>query len=125
MFEKMLPDSVKDDVKKLAKQNNCEFDLDKQIAYVYSEMGTVLDEKLSRWNLNKLQQQLKLKPKNTTGINALSASEPSDATIPPPPTVDMAALNANMERMINAAFARQNNPPGQRGRGDDRTGSAS
>ena len=53
MLHKILPDSIKDDVKRYVRQNNCELDLKKQIAYIHNEMGTILDEKLSRWNLTK------------------------------------------------------------------------
>ena len=119
MFQNILPESVKDDIKKYAKQNHCEWDLDKQVAYVYGEMGTLLDEKLSRWNLTKLQQQLKVKPNNSTGINAITPVEGSDGAPPPPPVPDIATFPANlgrmMERTINAAMAL-----GQRGRESQR-----
>ena len=71
-----------------------------------------MDEKLSKWNLAKLQQQLKMRNKNTTGINAIGAQRhdedagPSAPVISPPPMPDMAAFEANVERMINAAVTR-------------------
>ena len=102
MFWKILPDDVREDVKK---QKDCINDLDKQIAYVYGELGTVLDDKLAAWNLSKLKQQVGRKPKNTTGIHVVGAAEEESST-PPPPVPDMNALSANIERMINAAVAK-------------------
>ena len=91
MFWKILPDDLREDLKK---QKDCANDLDKQIAYCYGELGTVLDDKLSAWNLSKLQKQVGRKPKNTTGINVVGASDEVAAS---PPTTDMSALSANIE----------------------------
>ena len=110
MFWKILPEEVKEDVKK---QKDIRGNLDLQIAYLYGEIGDSMDEKLSKWNLTKLQQQLRAKTKNTTGLNAMNAhtlNEPSinasPVIAPPPPMPDMAAFEANVERMVNAAVAR-------------------
>ena len=107
MFWKILPDEVRDDVKK---QKDLRGNLDYQISYLYGEIGDSMDDKLSRWNLAKLQQQLKFKSKNSTGLNAVGASPIAEPTacpdIPAPPMPDMAAFTANMERMINAAVTR-------------------
>ena len=113
MFHNILPDGVKEDVKR---QKEMKGNLDAQIAHIYSEMGDHEDDKLSRWNLAKMQQQLKLKPKNSTGVHAVNASG-SDlyAEVPPPPPPDMASI----ERMINAAVARGRQQ--ERGRTSDRS----
>ena len=103
MFWKILPNDVREDVKK---QKDCINDLDKQITYVYGELGTVLDDKLAAWNLSKLKQQVGRKPKNTTGIHVVGAAEEESLT-PPPPVPDMNALSANIERMINATVAKE------------------
>ena len=121
MFWKILTEEVKEDVKK---QKDIRGNLDFQIAHLYGEIGDSLDEKLSEWNLAKLQQQLLSKPKTTAGLNAVNAQardEPSvetpAAVAPPPPIPDMAAFEANVERMVNAAVAR--------GRGNDKQPSSS
>ena len=119
MFWKILPDDIREDLKK---QKDCANDLDKQIAYVYGELGTVLDDKLSAWNLSKLQKQVGRKPKNTTGINVVGASE---EMVPPPPSVDIEYLNANIERMVNAAVARGRAPGRNGGARPDRPRSSS
>ena len=97
----------------MKKQKDIRGNLDLQIAYLYGEIGDSMDEKLSKWNLAKLQQQLRTKTKNTTGLNAMNAhtldEPPVDASpvvAPPPPMPDMAAFEANVERMVNAAVAR-------------------
>ena len=115
MLWKILPDDVREDLKR---QKNLRGNLDQQVAYLYGEIGDSMDEKLSKWNLAKLQQQLKVRSKNSTGINVIGAQHhdedvPQSApAVPPPPMPDMSAFEANVERMINAAVAR--------GRGNDR-----
>ena len=116
MLWKILPDEFREDLKR---QKDLRGNLDQQVGYLYGEIGDSMDEKLSKWNLAKLQQQLKMKSKNSTGINVIGAQRhdedaaPSAPVAPPPPMPDMAAFEANVERMINAAVAR--------GRGSDRT----
>ena len=115
MLHNILPDVIKEDVKK---QKDMKNDLDKQIAHIYSEMGDQVDDKLSRWNMAKMQKQLRLKPKNSTGIHAVTSQQEA---APPPPVPDMASI----ERMVAAAVAR--GQPANRGRQSDRspTGSRS
>ena len=112
MLHNILPDLIKEDVKK---QKDMRSDLDKQIAHIYSEMGDQVDDKLSRWNLAKMQKQLKLKPKNSTGIHAVSSNGISQPDVAAPSVPDMASI----ERMINAAVAR--GQPANRGRQSDRS----
>ena len=115
-------DEVCADVKK---QRDLRYDLDMQISYIYGQLGDNMDEKLSRWNLAKLQQQLKPKSKNSTGVNALEMtterpSKPSAPEVPSPPVPDAAAFQANFEKMVNAAVSRERGrqptrtPPGSR-----------
>ena len=121
MFWKILPDEVREDVKK---QKDIKRNLDLQIGYLYGEIADSMDDKLSRWNLSKLQQQLKFRTKNSTGLNAVGASvasEPKPSSpdeVPPPPMPDMANFQANLERMVNAAVSRgrntQRTPPASR-----------
>ena len=112
MFHKILPDEVREELKR---QRDIRQDLQRQIDYVYAEIGTFIDSKLSNWNISKLQQQLKSK---STGLSAVGASnneyaghtsQSNDAKnmeVPPPPIPDLASLNANIERMVNAAVSR-------------------
>ena len=110
MFHNILPDDVVSDLKQ---QRDIKDNLQRQIAHVYAEMGRFTDGKLSKWNLSKLKQNLKSKTKGTTGIHAVG----TDQDCPPPPIPDAASLNANIERMVNAAFTRRD----QRGRDTGRT----
>ena len=126
MLWKILPDEVREDIKK---QKDLKGNIDLQLAYLYGEMGDTMDEKLSRWNLAKLQQQLKYKTKNTTGLNAVASSAADSPQAipasPPPPIPDLAAFTANMERLLNAAVTRGRNESQSRGRPNDRTPPAS
>ena len=112
----IIPDDLKEEIKK---NKDVRDSLHKQVAWLYEQIAEKTDEKLSRWNLSKLQSQLKHTPKNTTGIHQVSATtngdEPQEPL--PPPVPDLASLNANMERMINAAVARASD----RGRSSNRT----
>lgn len=116
-FWKILPDIVKHDVKK---QKDCVGNLDKQTAYVLSTLIEHSDEKLSKWNLNKLQDTLKFKPKNSTSLHAI-ASASAEAEVPPPLPVTMEAMTQNIERIVAAALTRNND----RGRAPARGGSTS
>ena len=105
MLHGILPDEVREAVRQ---QRDMRFDLQRQLNFIFSEISQFVDSKLSKWNLAKLQQSLKPKVKNTTGINLVQASdaENSSHVDPPPPVPDMASFNANVKRMINAAVAR-------------------
>ena len=123
MFQKIIPDDVREELKR---QRDIRQDLQRQIDYVYAEIGTLIDSKLSKWNISKLQQQLKSK---STGVSAVGASnnEPAghisqgdnarDSDAPPPPIPDLASLSANIERMVNAAVSRDRDRDRGRGRG--------
>ena len=131
MFRKILPDEVREELKR---QRDIRRDLQRQIDDVYTEIGTLIDSKLSRWNISKLQQ--KLKPK-ATGVSAVGASnnEPVSHTpqgddtrvsdAPPPPIPDIASLNANMGRMVNAAVSRDRDQDRGRGRNVQKSPAAS
>ena len=126
MFHKILPDEVREELKR---QRDLKNDLQRQIDFVYSELGSFIDNKLSKWNISKLQQQIKTK---TTGVSVVGTtnSEPVGPAAPvsevrqgdtlAPPIPDLAAFNANLERMINAAVARGHNSD-SRGRDSKRS----
>ena len=102
----------------MKKQRDLTGDLQKQIDYVYVSIDTYVDDRLSKWNLSKLQSQLKSRAKNTTGIHAVSTDGDSN-DVPAPPVPDMTALTANIERIVAAAVARTGRsngrtPPGSR-----------
>ena len=117
MLHGILPDEVREAIKM---QRDIKYNLQRQLDFIYSEIGTFMDSKLSKWNLSKLQQSLKPRIKNSTGINFMQASDtsPTPVDVPPPPVPDMNAFQANVERMINAAFSRgrdtQRTPPASR-----------
>ena len=59
--------------KQILSQKDLKFDLQRQIEHVYAGLGTFIDSKLSKWNISKLQQQLRTKP---TGVSAVGATKP-------------------------------------------------
>ena len=115
MFHNILPDDVKEDVKK---QRDIIGSLQRQIEHVMEKIDTFTEDRLSRWNLTKLQSQLKSKQKNTTGVNALNAN---DSGVAAPPAPDETTMAAHMERMIAAAVARAVGDSSQRGRSGARS----
>ena len=125
MFQNILPEDVKSDLKL---QRDLRDDLQKQVAYVLSEIETYTNSELSKWNLAKIRNSLKPKAKVPTAINAVTAAESEnrnssktqESPVPPPPIPDMAAFQANLERMVNSAVSnsvgrgrdtRRNQPP--------------
>ena len=121
MLWSVIPESMKEEIKK---QKDLIGRLEAQINWVFGEIAERTDNKLSKWNLLKLQTQLKSKPRNTTGVSAVNvAGDGESAAVPSPPIPDMAAFAANMERhiekSINAALTRtgrpsDRTPPGSR-----------
>ena len=103
MFQDILPDQVKEDVKR---QRDAKDNLQMQIDYVYGELDTYNDSQLSKLNISKLKDSLKPKVKLPTSINVLGAEQqvPETVDVPRPPVPDMASFQANIERMVNAAF---------------------
>ena len=110
MLWSIIPEGMKEEIKK---QRELAGNLDGQISWVFSEIAERTDNKLSKWNLSKLQRQLKTQPRNTTGIHAVGTND-EDNIAPPPPAPDMATFTATMERnlekMVNAAIARTGRP---------------
>ena len=105
MFWSVIPEGMKEDVKK---QKDLVGKLEGQINWVFGEIAERTDSKLSKWNLSKLQKQLKPQTKNSTGIHAVGAT--GDAPTQSPPVPDMATFAATVERslekMVNAAISR-------------------
>ena len=120
MFHNTLPATVLADIRK-----NRELDtLQKQITWVYSELGRYTDTKLSKWNTMRLERQLKTGPKNATGVHQVRAeglpdSEVSSSSGPDLETLQ-ASLELSMQRMVNAAFSKDGKT-NDRGRSDRRT----
>ena len=115
MFHNTLPDSVLAEVRKQRELVT----LQQQVAWVYGELGRYTDSKLSKWNTRRLEQQLKVGPKNATGVNALSAEATPESADSSPPIADMASMQANLERMVAAAFTKAGQT--DRGRTRERT----
>ena len=117
MFQRILPDDV---LANLKLQRDMKDDLQRQISHVFGDLGTSVDQSLSKWNLSKLQKALKpTRPASGTSINAVH-TEPETQDFPPPPVPDAAAMQANIERMVAAAIGQQT-----RGRDQRRTPPAS
>ena len=90
MLWNVIPESMKEDIKK---QKHLTGKLNDQTTWVFAEIAERTDNKLSRWNLSKLQQQLKPKTRNTTGIHAMNADNvraATEASQPAPPMPDIA-----------------------------------
>ena len=72
----------------------------------------------------RLERQLKIGPKNPTGVHNVNATGVPDSEVPPPPTPDMSAFQANigrsLERMVNAALSKDGKTT-DRGRSGTRT----
>ena len=110
MFRNTLPDHVLEELKKQHLDVT-----QKEYNWVMGELGRFNDSRLSKWNMTKLVQQLK--PKGSSSINQIGAVEPSTSEPPPPPPVpDWSSIEANMARMIAAAFEKND-----RGRSGSRT----
>ena len=71
MFHNILPVNGLADIRKQRDLDT----LNKQIAWVYNELGRYTDTKLSRWNTMRLEKQLKSGPKNATGIHNVNAED--------------------------------------------------
>ena len=110
MFRNILPDHVLSELKK----QNIDIAI-KEYNWVMGELGRFNDTRLSKWNMSKLVQQLK--PKNSTSVNQVGADDHSTVEPPAPPVPDMSSFQANLERMVAAAFEKQQD----RGRSTHRT----
>ena len=120
MFHNTLPATVLADIRK-----NRELDtLQKQITWVYSELGRYTDTKLSKWNTMRLERQLKTGPKNATGVHQVRAEGLPDSEVLSSSGPDLdtlqASLEQSMQRMVNAAFSKDGKT-NDRGRSDRRT----
>ena len=117
MFHDILPEHI---LKEVKSQRDL-VTLNQQFNWVISELSRFNDHRLSKWNMLKLAQQLKPGPKTPTAINPLMADgAPADvpsSDVQAPPVPDMASVEANVERMVAAAFSKQQ----ERGRRDVRT----
>ena len=127
MFGQVIPEALKEEIKN---QRHLTGNLPAQISWVFTEIAERTDDKLSRWNLAKLQGQLKPQTRNTTGIHNVNANgqDEASAAAAPPPVPDMATFTATMERsmekMVAAAMTRTGRPatrtsPGSRSGSND------
>ena len=100
MFRDVLPEHVLNELRKQHLDTT-----QKEYNWVSAELGRLNDYRLSKWNMSKLAQQLK--PKTSTSVNQIGSKEPSPPIEPPAsPVPDWANFQANMERMIAAAMAK-------------------
>ena len=113
MFRGVLPEHVVEELKKLrATGQFATWDL--EYNYVYKEIARLNDSRLSKWNLQRLTDAIK--PKSSQKMNHVGAEDPP----PPPPAPTMADMQANIERMVAAAFQKND-----RGRSTDKSPSGS
>lgn len=104
MFRGVLPDNVTDKLKKLHATGqfqtwNLEYN------HVYKEISRFNDSRLSKWNLQRLNESIK--PKHSQKVNHVGSSEPrTDEQFEPPPMPDLASMQANVESMVAAAISR-------------------
>ena len=109
MFRGILPEHVVEELKKLH-QSGQFTTWDLEYNYVYKEIARLNDSRLSKWNLQRLTDAIK--PKTSQKVNHVGAEDPP----PAPPAPDMASMQANIERMVAAAFQKND-----RGRTNDKT----
>ena len=118
MFHNTLPVNVLADIRK-----NRDLDtLQKQKKWVYNEWGRYTVTKLSKWNTMRLEKQLKTGPKNATGVHNVNVDTPESGVVQPP-TPEMSSLQAQLERMVKAAFSKAGKADAgkDRGRSSSRT----
>ena len=108
MFRGVIPEHVVEELKKLRVTGQFPT-WDLEYNYVYKEIARLNDSRLSKWNLQRLTDSIK--PKTSQKINHVGTEDPP----PPPPVPDMAAIQSNIERMVAAAFQKND-----RGRTSDR-----
>ena len=123
MFQDILPDHVSKDVRDRRELVT----LTAQLNWVNSELSRYNDSRLSKWNMMKLQHQLKPRDlKMPTSVNQVMAEDGRnsnvDATSMPagvtqPPIPSAGDMQANLERMIAAAVSKLD-----RGRGGNNGG---
>ena len=120
MFHNTLPATVLADIRTMKELDT----LQKQIAWVYIELGRYTNTKLSEWSTMRLEKQLKTGPKNATGLHNVNATGLPDSEMPLSPTPDMSTLQSNiqrsLERIVNGAFS-NDGKTNDRGRSDKRT----
>ena len=86
----------------------------KALNHLYGELGNSIDDKLSKWILAKLQQQIRYKTNNTTGLNVIGAQHSDEALAPAasrvaPTAADLASMVVNPR-----SRSTQGTPPGSR-----------
>ena len=124
MFHEVLPEHVS---KEIRNQKDL-VTINQQVNWVTAELSRFNDSRLSKWNMQRLTQQLKgASTKMPTSIQPVMSETqsplPDAATAVAPPIPDMATLQASMERMIAAAIEKGGGR--DRGRGGQRTPSGS
>ena len=104
MFRGIIPEHVTDELKKLQSQ----FPVwDMEYNYVYKEISRLNDSRLSKWNMQRLTEAIK--PKSSQKINHVGSEQrhvEQSQDVPPPPIPDMSSMQANLERMVAAAFSK-------------------
>ena len=118
MFHNTLPVNCLADIRKNRNLDT----LQKQRIWVYNELGRYADTKLSTRNTMRLEKQLKTGPKNEAGVHNVNVDTPESGVVPPP-SPDMSTLQAQLERMVNAAVSKAGKADAgkDRGRSPSRT----
>lgn len=120
MFHEVLPEHVSKEIRNHKDLTT----INSQVGWVTAELSRFNDSRLSKWNMQRLTQQLKGSstklPTSLQPVMSESQMESGVAAPPPPPTADMASMQANIERMIAAAMERGGGR--DRGRGGQRNG---
>ena len=111
MFRNILPEHVKAELKKQNLDS-----LDKEYNWVHNELGRFNDHRLSKWNIEKLTEQIRTRnPVRAHHVGAEQVAAPAKDDVPAPPVPDMSSMQANIERMVAAAISRND-----RGRSETR-----
>ena len=124
MFHEVLPEHVS---KEIRLQKDL-ITISQQVNWVTAELSRFNDTRLSKWNMQRLTQQLKgSSSKLPTSVQPVMSEQQMESggaeSAPSPPVPDMSTMQANIERMIAAAMERGGGR--DRGRGGQRTASGS
>ena len=114
MFRNVLPEHVKSELKRQHLET-----LEKEHSWVHGELSHFNDHRLSKWNIQKVAERIKRRnavKARHVGADEVSASTPQQREpSAPPPLPDMAAMQANVERLVAAAVSQSDRGrPGHR-----------
>ena len=115
----IVPEHVVEELKKLPTTGQFAT-WDQEYNHVYKEIARLNDSRMSKWNIQRLTEAIKPRPSQKVNhIGAEEQQQPEQSQPPSAPIPDMASMQANIERMVAAAFSKAD-----RGRPTDKSTSS-